>query len=117
MKYIDRKQEAFEQAMQEAKDQEDAKRIYREIWERFSDNRKRGKSFAYSNMLHDVSKYASFLVPKFMSHKDLMGWQAECEANVKNEGATNTQEDAREVISSWLRGDRELSRIPFERIQ
>lgn len=116
MNYTDKKQEAFDRAMEEAKEQADAKRIYREVFERFSENRKRGKSFGYQNLLHDLSKHFAFLVPTIMSHNEMRGWLAECENNIKQE-STDTQEDAREVISSWLRGERELSRIPFEKIK
>jgi hypothetical protein len=114
---FEKKEQAFERAMDEAKAASDAKRIYQEIWERFGVNRKRGKSFAYTNLLADYSKYGAVLVPTLMSTKEHMQIIAQIEENIKNEGGTNTQEDARELVSSWLRGERELTRIPFEKIQ
>ena len=108
------KKKAFDRAMSEAQLQEDAQRIYQEIWDRFDENRKRGKSFAYTNLLHDYAKYGSYLVCSgLIGAKEHFQLITQTEEYVRGDDA-NTQEDAREVIGSWLRGDRELTRIPFD---
>jgi hypothetical protein len=110
------KQKAFKRAVAEQQLQEDAQRIYQEIWDRFDENRKRGKSFAYTNLLHDYAKYGSYLVCSgLIGAKEHFQLITQTEEYCKGSDDANTQEDAREVIGSWLRGDRELSRIPLEK--
>jgi hypothetical protein len=96
----------------EAKANEKSKEIYRDIWRAFSEHRKRGASFAYTNLMDDLTKFASHLVPAMMSAKEHMALIAEAESHMKGEG--HAGEDPRTLIGSWLRGETDLSRIPLE---
>lgn len=108
------KKAQFDRAISDARLQADAQRLYQEIWDRFDQNRKRGKSFAYTNLLHDYAKYGSYLVCSgIIGAKEHFQLITQTEEYIKSEDSS-TQEDAREVIGSWLRGERELSRIPFD---
>lgn len=102
------------QAESEARSLAHAKQIYEEMWQQFADDWKTGKSKAYSNLLCNLTKWASDLVPVYMTAKEHMGLIAECTDKAKSDGKVS-HEDPREVISRWLRGDDDLSRIPLEK--
>lgn len=111
------KKALYDRAISDARMQDEAQKLYQEIWDRFDENRKRGKSFAYTNLLHDYAKYGSYLVCSgLIGAKEHFQLITQTEEYIKTDETTNTQEDAREVIGSWLRGDRELSRIPVDKV-
>lgn len=107
--------EAVEKAAErEAKSIAHAKSVYENMWKQFAEDWKKGKALAYTNLLSNLTFWASDLVPAYMTAKEHMAMIAEATEHAKRDGAS-AHEDPRQLISSWLRGDSELSRIPLEK--
>lgn len=87
--------------------------VYDSMWKQFSRDWERGRSWAYSNLLKNLTERASELVPYYMTAKEHMAMVNEAAANIKGDGE-QTKEDPRELVAGWLRGESELSRIPLE---
>jgi len=84
------------------------------MWQQFADDWKTGKSLAYSNLLCNLTQWASDLVPTYMTAKEHMSIIGEATEFAKSDGRMRN-EDPRELISRWLRGEDDLSRIPLEK--
>lgn len=93
-----------------------AKNIYENIWLQFSKDWSRGRSYAYANLLQNLTKCASELVPHYMTAKEHMAMVNEAASNVQ-EGSHGTHDDPRELIGKWIAGEAELSRIPLGKVQ
>lgn len=93
-----------------------AKGVYDSIWEEFAKDRKNNRSQAYAKLQQNFAMHAAKLVPYYMTAKEHMGIIGEIEQYTKGEGGTETG-DPQEAISAWLRGERDLSRIPLEKLQ
>ena len=104
------KAEAEAEAAQRSKD------IYADIWRAFSQNRTKGKSFAYKNLLEDLTKFSSELVPIMMSAKEHFQLIQEAESEIKGEGSSS-KEEPMEIVAAWLRGEKDLSKIPLDKLQ
>jgi hypothetical protein len=95
---------------------EHARDIYERIWDKFSMDRKKGRSVAYRNLQRALSKHAADLVPNYLTAKEHMSMIAEIEDWTKNEKESDTG-DPSELMAKWLRGESELSRTPLESIR
>jgi hypothetical protein len=102
-----------ERAIAEARARKHAQDIYGDICEEFEKNFKRSKSMAYANYVSGMMKNARTLVPLYMSATEHMKLVSEAASNIKGNEAT-AQEDPREMMAEWLRGERDLTRVPFE---
>lgn len=91
-----------------------AQKIYQQMWEQFSADIEKGKSFAYGRLLTNLTAWASRLVPFYMTAKEHMTLVSEAAENSKGEGKQSA-EDPRSLISSWLRGEEDLSRIKLDK--
>ena len=109
-----RAQEAADRAQLEAKQVEQAKNVYDNIWLEFAKDSKKSRSLAYSNLKQNLAEFASYLVPYLLTAKEHMALITEAEQHIKGEGQ-HAQEDPRSLVGSWLRGETELSRIPLEK--
>jgi neutral trehalase len=105
-------QQARTEAEQEQLDL--ATRAYEGIWREFARNSKKSKSQAYAQLKEDLATFAPELVPHLLTAKEHMSLIAETEQYIKTEGGPQ-HEDPREIISLWLSGKIELSRIPLEK--
>lgn len=85
------------------------------MWQQFAEDWKKGKSLAYSNLLCNLTKWASDLVPVYMTAKEHLAIISECTEHAKSAGQSQ-HEDPRALVSSWLRGEDDLSRIPLEKV-
>jgi hypothetical protein len=92
-----------------------AKTIYENIWLAFSKDWVKGRSFAYANLLQNLTKCASELVPHYMTAKEHMAMVTEAAGNVQ-EGSHTVEDDPRELIGKWIAGEAELSRIPLGKV-
>lgn len=84
------------------------------MWKQFAEDWKKSKSFAYANLLRNLTFSASDLVPSYMTAKEHMAMIAEATEHTKS-GEHSAHEDPRELVGSWLRGESDLSRIPLEK--
>jgi HSP90 family molecular chaperone len=108
---------AEEARMRENAEQEKiqlAMNAYEGIWREFAKNSKKSKSQAYAQLKEDLATFAPELVPVLMTAKEHMSLIAEAETHVKGDGPSS-QEDPRSIVSQWLQGKIELSRIPLEK--
>lgn len=105
---------AAKRAAAEQKALQHAKVIYESMWQQFSEDWKKGKSVAYSNLLSNLTKWASDLVPIYMTAKEHMSLIGEATEHAKTAGQ-GQHEDPRALVSAWLRGQDDLSRIPLEK--
>ena len=92
-----------------------AKTIYENLWLQFSKDWGKGRSFAYANLLQNLTKCAAELVPHYMTAKEHMAMVNEAASNVQ-EGSHMVQEDPRELIGKWIAGEADLSRIPLGKV-
>ena len=94
---------------------ERAQTIYQAMWEQFSsDIEDKGKSCAYGRLLKNLTKFATPLVPHYYTAKEHQAAIVEAAEFSKGDGRQSS-EDPRQLISSWLRGEDDLSRIPLEK--
>ena len=107
--------QAAKKAEKEARALEHAKMIYEGMWQQFAEDWKKGKSLAYSNLLCNLTKWASDLVPVYMTAKEHMQLIGEATEYAKSDGRVS-HEDPRELMSQWLREEIDLSRIPLEKV-
>lgn len=112
----ERRQQLIEQAAEvEARKRAKAKQVYDGIWSQFSTDRRKGRSVAYSNLLTNLTTFASDLVPAYMTAKEHLAMIAEAEGFTKGDQQT-ANDDPKEIMSKWLRGELELSRIALESV-
>jgi hypothetical protein len=109
---------AAEKARQEeeAEFQRAAKHAFDTIWRRFGKNRKKGRSGAFSTLLQDMTEHAAELVPYYMTAKEFVSIISEIETHTKGEDGRKDG-DPRDLVSAWLRGEEDMSRVPLEKIQ
>jgi hypothetical protein len=105
------------QSSEEARRQLAAKKAFESIWRKFGENRKKGRTSAFSILLQDLTKHASDLVPYYMTAKEFMGIISEIESHTKGDTATSTNDDPLELMSKWIRGEVQLSKVPLEKVQ
>lgn len=90
-----------------------AKEVYESIWEQFAIDRKNNRALACTNFQRALAEHAADLVPAYMTAKEHMAMVFECEQYSKSDKQSESG-DPLESMSSWLRGDIELSRTPLE---
>jgi hypothetical protein len=110
-----RAKEAKERAQAEAHQIETAKTVYENMWSQFAADSKKSKSLAYGNLKANLADFAAELVPFLLTAKEHMALISEAETHIKGGDSGQSQDDPRELVASWLRGDIELSRIPLEK--
>lgn len=110
-----RAQEARERAEAEAEQIEMGKNCYANIWAQFSKDSKKSKSLAYANLKNNLAEFAEFIVPHIVTAKEHMALITDAEKYITGGDTGHPQEDMPSLMSSWLRGEIELSRIPLEK--
>ncbi len=110
-----RAQRAMEVAEAEAKKQGEAKEAYDEIWRAFSLDLKKGKSYANANLLENLTNFASLLVPIVMTAKEHTSLIMELAEKTSGKEGGTSSEDPITLVSAWLSGKTDLSRIPLEK--
>ena len=105
---------AMQVAEAEAKKQEEAKAAYDDIWAAFSKDLKKGKSYANANLLDNLTIFASYLVPTVMTAKEHTSLIMELAEKTTGEKGTSSGEDPMDLMSKWLQGSVDLSRIPLK---
>jgi hypothetical protein len=106
---------ARDRAVLEAKTQRQARDLYGDICEEYEKNLRRGTSFACACYVSAMMRNARHLVPTFLDAKLHMQLVMEAQSHIKN-SESNSHEDPREMVAAWLRGEKELTRIPFEKV-
>ena len=106
-----------QQATEESRRQLAAKKAFDSIWKKFGTNRKKGRASAFSTLLQDLTQHASDLVPYYMTAKEFMGIISEIESHTKGDSAAATTDEPIDVVSKWLRGEVQLSKVPLEKVQ
>jgi hypothetical protein len=56
-------------------------------------------------------------VPYYMTAKEFMGIISEIESHTKGDAAATTTDEPIDVVSKWLRGEVQLSKVPLEKLQ
>ena len=110
-----RAQRAMEVAETEAAKHEEAKAAYDDIWAAFSKDLKRGKAYANTNLLENLTIFASLLVPIMMTAKEHTTLIMELAEKTSSEKGGTAGEDPTDLMGKWLRGETDLSRIPLEK--
>jgi len=111
-----RAQRAMEVAEAEAAKQQEAKEAYDDIWAAFSkDLKNHGKSYANANLLDNLTIFASLLVPLMMTAKEHTSLIMDLSEKQTSDKGASHGENPTELVSSWLRGAVDLSRIPLEK--
>jgi hypothetical protein len=109
----DRAEAQLAAAEAEAADVGKARTIYRNIWQQFAeDTKEKGKSAAYVGLKENYALCADDMVPHIMTSGEHMRVISDCDKNISDPSGI-AGEDIRDVVSRWLRGDIELSRIPL----
>jgi len=109
-----RADKAMKAAEEEAEKLAEAKGVYDDIWMAFSKDLKKGKGFANANLLNNLTEFASYLVPIVMNAKEHTSLIMELAEKMSSEKGHHG-ENPTELMSKWLRGDIDLSRIPLEK--
>lgn len=89
------------------------KQLYKEMWDKFDEDRAKGRSMAWTNLQRSLSKNASELVPAYFTAKELMSVVSDIEQWTKNDKQSETGNPL-DAMSDWLSGKIELSRTPLE---
>ena len=105
---------AAAQIRKENNARENAKEVYTTIWAQFSEDRKKGRAFAYAKLIEGLNKHCSDLVPTYMTDRDRFGIIKEAESFI-GENEQSQHESIPEMVGKWLSGEIELSRIPLEK--
>jgi hypothetical protein len=109
-----RAKDALDRANAEAEEIQRSKTVYENIWAQFAaDSKQTGKSAAYANLKANLALSSSYLVPYMMTATEHMKVIASCDEHIKGDGG-KPEEDPRQLIAQWLRGEIELSRVPLE---
>jgi hypothetical protein len=90
-----------------------AKQIYKSIWSKFAKDRKDSRAQACANLQRAICEHAADLVPDYFTAKEHLAAVMEVEEHTKQDKQSETG-DPLEAMSSWLRGDLDLSRTPLE---
>lgn len=86
------------------------------IWSKFAENRdKLGCAKAYSRLRHDLAENFDALSPEYMTPKELHSIIESTEQFTKSDRDADNATDPKELVSGWLRGEIDLSRIPLEK--
>ncbi len=109
-----RAREIAEQQKAEAKALANSRLIYQSMWEQFSDDISKGKGYAYGRLLRNLTTFATQLVPSYYTAKEHQAAIAEAAEYSKVDGKQSA-EDPRVLISNWLRGTDDLSRIKLDK--
>lgn len=91
-----------------------SKEIYQAMWDQFGTDMEKGKSYAYGRLVRNLTTFATRLVPSYYTAKEHQAAIAEAVEYSKTEGKQSA-EDPRTLISSWLRGEDDLSRIKLDK--
>jgi hypothetical protein len=97
-------------------EENNARSIYEVIWAKFAEDRRENRATAYTNLQRAFCEHAADLVPAYLTAKEHMSMIAEIEEWTKGDKQSDSG-DPTETMSSWLRGDMELSRIPLEAVR
>lgn len=89
--------------------------IYAKMWAQFAHEVKESESRAFANLRENFALHAAELVPDIMTNKDLTDSVEWCQSHVKVDQAEG-KSDPLQIISDWMNGITELSRIPMEKI-
>lgn len=92
----------------------DAPSVYDTIWQEFAKDREKNRSIAYANLQRNLAIHAAELVPDYMTAKEHVSIIGEIEQYTKGDAA-GERGDPRDIVSGWLRGEMELSRVPLEK--
>jgi hypothetical protein len=93
---------------------ESAKAVYDSIWAQFAIDRKNNRAQAYAQLQQNFAKHAAQLVPAYMTAKEHVSIIGDIEQYTKGD-QQSASGDPQQLISAWLRGDADLSRIPLEK--
>jgi hypothetical protein len=95
---------------------ESAKAVYDSIWAQFAVDRQNNRAQAYAKLQQNFAKFAAQLVPAYMTAKEHVSIIGDIEQYTKGD-QQSASGDPQQLISSWLRGESDLSRIPLEKTQ
>jgi hypothetical protein len=98
----------------ENKAAERSEKVFQGMWQQFSDDITTGKAFAYNRLLLNLTKFSTDLVPRYYTAKEYQAAIAEAADYSKSDGKQSA-EDPRTLISNWLRGTDDLSRIKLDK--
>jgi hypothetical protein len=93
--------------------EESAREIYMKIWTQFAVDRKENRATAYVNLQRAFSEHAAELVPAYLTAKEHMTLISDIEQWTKSDKQSESG-DPMSLVSDWLNGGVELSRIPLE---
>lgn len=96
--------------------EENAKSVYDGIWAEFSRDRKKNRAKAYTNLQQNLALHAAELVPFYMTAKEHVSIIGDIEQYTKSDQQSDSG-DPREMVSRWLRGEEDISRVPLEKVQ
>jgi hypothetical protein len=94
-----------------------ARKSYDKMWAKFNRDADKSWNNACRNLRRALCKNASELVPTYTNMKDHMEMVFKVKEQMKNSENPVETENPAEVISDWLTGKLELSRIPLEGIK
>src|ERR1700689_3177197 len=85
------------------------------IWKDFGRDRKKNRSTAFVNLQQAYANNHDAIVPSFATEKEFLAIVVEAEQHTKADQQSDSGAPA-ELVSAWLRGDTDLSRVRMEHI-
>lgn len=94
-----------------------ARKVYDAMWAQFNEDAAESWTSACSNLRRALCQNAGLLVPFYFNSKDHMEAVFKVKEQMKSAEGGDDGDDPVEAMASWIRGDRELSRIPLEAVR
>jgi hypothetical protein len=85
-----------------------------EMWKQFDIDCEKNWSGACRNLRRAMCQNAGELVPDYSNMKDFIDMIFKIKEQMKSAERPEDQANPIDTLSSWLRGEKELSRIPLE---
>jgi hypothetical protein len=101
---------------EELRAQQKAKRVWAAMWRAYSRNQKNNPAIAESELLEELTRHSSDLVPHYMTAKEFVTIVMDTKSNIKG-NPNHPMQEPKDLIEQWFSGEIELSRIPLEKIQ
>ena len=89
---------------------DDTVAIYKEIWDKFADDRQHNRAMAYANLQQALSRHATDVVPAYYTAKEHVTVIGDLEQYAKGDKPSNV--NPVQAIAAWLAGKGpDLSRV------
>lgn len=91
-----------------------ARQVYDEMWAQFDEDCEKSWTTACRNLRRALCQNAGELVPNYTNFRDHMEAVFKVKEQMKESERPEDVGNPVDTLSSWLRGETELSRIPLE---